>query len=123
MLEFYQRLARGLFPARWLFWALGAVGVVGFAVSLFGPSAWRAEVYNVLAMTVLLWAALGLSIVHGFSGPLPEAAADAGRAQRLLVGLRRGALAVFALLLSGLALAVAFSTFRTAGMALQAMGG
>ncbi|MCC5887917.1 MAG: hypothetical protein JJT88_15895 [Gammaproteobacteria bacterium] len=122
MLEFYHRLALRLRPVRLLFWVLGAGGVAGLAVSLFGPEPWREEIYNVLAMTVLLWAVLGSSIVHGFAAPLPEAAAGAGRAQRFWIGVQRALLGLFALFVSGLALAVAFATLRAGGMLLQFMG-
>ena len=123
MLEFYRRLARTLFPVRWLFWLLGAIGAAGFALSLFGRPEWRVEAWNVLAMTLLLWAVLGAAVVYGFSAPLPEAAGDAGRTQRLWAGLRRGALFLFALFVSGLGLAVVFSTVRALGMLLRATGG
>lgn len=122
MLEFYHRLALRLRPVRLLFWILGAGGIAGLAASLFGPEPWREEIYNVLAMTVLLWAVLGGSIVHGFATPLPTAVADAGRAQRFWVGVQRALLGLFALFVSGLALAVAFATMRAAGMLLQYLG-
>ncbi len=122
MLEFYHSLALRLHPVRLLFWVLGAAGIAALAASLFGPETWREEIYNVLAMTVLLWAVLGGSIVHGFAAPLPEAAAGAGRAQRFWIGVQRALLGLFALFVSGLALAVAFATFRAAGMLLQFMG-
>lgn len=122
MLEFYHRLALRLRPVRLLFWMLGAGGVAGLAASLFGPDSWREEIYNVLAMTALLWAVLGASIVHGFAASLPAAAAGAGRAQRFWVGVQRALLGLFALFVSGLALAVAFATLRAAGMLLQYLG-
>lgn len=122
MLEFYHRLALRLRPVRLLFWLLGVAGVAALVVSLFGPVPWRDEIYNVLAMTVLLWAVLGASIVHGFAAPLPEAAAGAGRAQRFWVGVQRALLGLFALFVTGLALAVAFATMRAAGMSLQWLG-
>jgi len=123
MLEFYHGLALRLRPVRLLFWVLGALGFAGLAATLFGPQLWREEVYNVLAMTVLLWAVLGGVIVHGFMPPLPEAAPGAGRAARFWTGVQRALLGLFGLFVSGLALAVAFATLRAAGMLLRFMGG
>ncbi|TVS08521.1 MAG: hypothetical protein EA417_22705 [Gammaproteobacteria bacterium] len=122
MLDFYHRLALRLWPIRWLFWLLGAVGVAAFAVTLFGPAGWRVEVYNVWAMTALLWAVLGVSVAHGFATPLPERNPSAGAGARLWTGLQRGLLTLFALIVTGLALAVGFATLRASGMLLQAAG-
>lgn len=123
MLEFYHRLALRLYPLRFLFWMLGGLGIAAFAATLFGPGPWREEVYNVVAMTVLLWAVLGGSVVHGFAATLPAASEGAGRGQRFWIGLQRAALGLFALFLSGLALAVLFATTRAVGMLLRASGG
>lgn len=123
MLEFYHRLALRLHPVRLLFWVLGVAGVAAFAVTLFGPEPWRDEVYNVFAMTLLLWAVLGASIVHGFAAPLPTAPEGAGAGQRFWIGLQRAMLGLFALFLTGLALAVVFATTRAFGMLLRASGG
>lgn len=123
MLEFYHRLALRLHPVRLLFWMLGGLGIVAFAATLFGPVPWRGEVYNVLAMTVLLWAVLGASIVHGFVAPLPAAPDGAGAVQKFWIGLQRAMLSFFALFLTGLGLAVVFATTRAVGMLLRASGG
>ena len=122
MLEFYHSLALRLRPVRFLFWLLGVVGIAALAASLFGPEPWRDEVYNVFAMTVLLWAVLGGSIVHGFAAPLPAAVDGAGRGQKFWIGLQRALLGLFALFLTGLALAVVFATTRAVGMLLRATG-
>lgn len=123
MLEFYHKLALRLYPLRFLFWMLGAAGIAALAGSLFGPQPWRDELYNVFAMTLLLWAVLGGSIVYGFAAALPAAETGAGRGQRFWVGLQRALLGLFALFLSGLALAVLFATTRAVGMLLRASGG
>lgn len=122
MLDFYHRLALRLWPIRGAFWLLGAVGVAAFAATLFGPNHWRVEVYNVSAMTILLWAVLGMAVSHGFAAPLPQPDPAAGAGQRLWTGLQRGMLTLFALFVTGFAAAVLFATLRTGGMLLQAAG-
>ncbi len=122
MLDFYHRLALRLWPVRWLFWLLGGCGAAAFAATLFGPTQWRVEVYNVSAMTTLLWAVLGIAVSYGFAAPLPERKPGAGAGARLWTGLQRGFLMLFALFVTGFALAVVFATLRTGGMLLQAAG-
>ena len=115
MLEFYNGLAKRIYPFRFLLWLLASVAVAVFGGAVFLSNE---ELYTLGSITFLLWILLLISFTYTFMAPLPVVDPDARLTQRLTARLRRGLLWLLAVSLTLLCCAAAFMSFRAVSILL-----
>ena len=120
MLEKYGRLARGLFPLRFVFYAGIVVGLGFFAYAIFAGNSQTdgQETRMFLPLVGVLWCVCLAMFTHGFSGDFPTVDPEDGWFRRFLIKLQRGFWHLVALAVIAFGGATALLTVR----ALMAFG-
>ena len=121
MLKFYSVLASWLYRMRLIVWLLAALGLAGFALTVFYSEGRADEAYMLAAIALLLWSMCLLVVLYTFIHPLPVVADDDKFFRRMRKRLARGMRWAMAWVTTLLFLAVMYVSFRAGSIALSAL--
>ena len=116
MLQFYERLARRLYPLRHLVTVLGVAACGALAAILVFSSGPADEAYMLLGLVVLLWSLCLRALVHAFIHPAPAVSSADSWLTRSHTRVRRGVRWMVAMLMTLLCIAVLLTTVRAVGL-------
>ena len=116
MLQFYERLARRLYPLRHLVTALGVTACGALVAILLFSSGPADEAYMLLGLVVLLWSLCLGALVHTFIHPAPVVSSADSWLVRSHTHVRRGVRWMMAMVVTLLCMAVLITTVRAVGL-------
>lgn len=121
MHKFYSVLASRLYRVRVIVWLLAALGVAGFALTVFFSEGGADEAYMLASIAVLLWSICLLVVVYTFIHPLPVVADNDKLFRRMRKRLSRGLRWAMAWATTLLFLAVIYVSFRAGSIAVSTL--